>query len=61
MRGFPSAGEKGRNRWLLSSLSHSTVPFPRVLEKWVLGCRLLEFIKAKHILILEVKEGAVRE
>lgn len=34
---------------------------PRVLEKWVLGCRLLEFIKAKHILILEVKEGAVHE
>ena len=61
LRGFPSVREKGKNRWLQSSLSYSTVPFPRVLEKWVLGCRLLEFVKAKHILILEVNEGTVRE
>ena len=53
--------ETQKNRWLQPSLSHSTIPFPRALERWILACRLLEFVKAKKILVLEVKESAAPE
>lgn len=42
-------------------LSHSTIPLLRVLEKWILGSRVLESMKAKKTLILEVKESTVFE